>query len=112
MRSALRIASLALVGLTLASCGKQGESESNSTAAAVPRVGQPAPEIEGEDIDGNRMKLSDFRGKVVVLDFWGFWCSYCVRWIPHEKAMVERLKGRPFVLLGVNSDRNRVEAQK
>jgi hypothetical protein len=35
--------------------------------------GKPAPEIEGEDIDGKRMKLSDYRGKVVLLDFWGHW---------------------------------------
>ena len=34
-------------------------------------VGKPAPEIEGEDIDGKKFKLSDYRGKVVLLDFWG-----------------------------------------
>jgi hypothetical protein len=36
-------------------------------------VGKPAPEIEGEDIDGVKFKLSDYRGKVVLLDFWGHW---------------------------------------
>jgi hypothetical protein len=36
-------------------------------------VGKVAPEIEGEDIDGQKFKLSDYRGKVVVLDFWGHW---------------------------------------
>ncbi len=36
-------------------------------------IGQTAPEIVGQDVDGNPMKLSDFAGKVVVLDFWGFW---------------------------------------
>ena len=36
-------------------------------------VGKPAPEIEAEDIDGNKFKLSDYRGKVVMLDFWGHW---------------------------------------
>jgi hypothetical protein len=36
-------------------------------------VGAVAPEIEGEDLDGHRFKLSDYRGKVVVLDFWGHW---------------------------------------
>lgn len=36
-------------------------------------VGRPAMEIEGEDIDGKKFKLSDYRGKVVVLDFWGHW---------------------------------------
>jgi hypothetical protein len=36
-------------------------------------IGKKAPEINGEDIDGKPMKLSDYRGKVVVLDFWGHW---------------------------------------
>ncbi len=36
-------------------------------------IGKPAPEISGEDVDGVKFKLSDYRGKVVVLDFWGDW---------------------------------------
>ncbi len=36
-------------------------------------IGQTAPEIEGQDIEGKPMKLSEFRGKVVVINFWGFW---------------------------------------
>jgi hypothetical protein len=39
----------------------------------APEVGQMVPEIEGEDLDGQHFKLSDYRGKVVVLDFWGNW---------------------------------------
>jgi hypothetical protein len=37
------------------------------------RIGKPAPDIEGEDLDGVKFKLSDYRGKVIVLDFWGDW---------------------------------------
>ena len=40
---------------------------------AAVAVGQQALEIEGEDIDGKPFKLSDYRGKVVMLDFWGNW---------------------------------------
>ncbi len=36
-------------------------------------LGKPVPEIEGEDLDGKKFKLSDYKGKVVVLDFWGNW---------------------------------------
>jgi len=36
-------------------------------------IGKTAPEITGEDIDGKPMKLSDFKGKIVLLDFWGDW---------------------------------------
>ncbi len=38
-----------------------------------PQVGQLAPEIEGQDLDGRKFKLSDYRGRVVLLDFWGNW---------------------------------------
>ena len=70
-------------------------------------VGNVAPEIEGEDIDGMPMKLSDYRGRVVMLVFWGTWCGPCMGAIPMEKAIVDRLKDRPFVLLGINSDSDR-----
>jgi len=36
-------------------------------------IGDVAPEIVGEDVDGTPMKLSDYRGKVVMIDFWGDW---------------------------------------
>jgi hypothetical protein len=36
-------------------------------------IGKPVPEIEGEDLDGKKFKLSDYRGKVVLIDFWGNW---------------------------------------
>lgn len=41
--------------------------------AAGPQIGQKAPEIKGKDTEGKAFKLSDYRGKVVVLDFWGDW---------------------------------------
>ena len=43
------------------------------TEATKLQVGMVAPDIEGEDLDGVEFKLSDYRGKVVVLDFWGNW---------------------------------------
>ena len=49
-----------------------GAQEKTATGA-TPTVGKAAPEIEGEDIDGEKFKLSDYRGKVVLLDFWGNW---------------------------------------
>jgi len=37
------------------------------------KIGSPAPEIAGQDLDGVKFKLSEYRGKVVMLDFWGYW---------------------------------------
>jgi thiol-disulfide isomerase/thioredoxin len=70
-------------------------------------VGKVAPEIEGEDSDGKRFKLSDYRGKVVVLDFWGHWCPDCRGVYPRQRELVKRFEGKPFVLLGINSDENK-----
>jgi peroxiredoxin/tetratricopeptide (TPR) repeat protein/tRNA A-37 threonylcarbamoyl transferase component Bud32 len=67
-------------------------------------VGKAAPDIEGEDTEGQKIKLSDYRGKVVVLDFWADWCTFCRQTYPHERELVQRLAGKPFVLLGVNED--------
>ena len=70
-------------------------------------VGKTAPDIEGEDTDGKKFKLSDYRGKVVVVVFWGTWCGHCMAMVPQERALVKRLEGQPFALLGVNSDADR-----
>jgi thiol-disulfide isomerase/thioredoxin len=69
-------------------------------------IGKIVPDISGEDLDGKSFKLSDYRGKVVMLSFWATWCPYCMKLVPHEKALVKRLEGKPFVLVGVNGDRN------
>jgi peroxiredoxin len=68
------------------------------------KIGEVAPEIEGKDLDGKAMKLSDFRGKVVVLDFWGDWCPWCKAAYTYQRDLVRRMEGRSFVLLGVNCD--------
>jgi thiol-disulfide isomerase/thioredoxin len=74
-------------------------------------IGCRAPEIAGADIDGRPMTLSESRGKVVLLSFWASWCGPCMALLPEEKALVERMKGRPFALLGVNGDQDREKAK-
>jgi thiol-disulfide isomerase/thioredoxin len=66
--------------------------------------GRLAPDIIGTDSRGRPMRLSDFRGKVVVLSFWASWCAPCRATIPEEKALVDRFRDRPFAFLGVSSD--------
>ena len=75
-------------------------------------VGKVAPEIKEVDLSGKPLTLSDYRGKVVALVFWGTWCGPCMREIPREKALVERMKGRPFAMLGVNTDADAEAARK
>jgi thiol-disulfide isomerase/thioredoxin/tRNA A-37 threonylcarbamoyl transferase component Bud32 len=75
-------------------------------------VGRVAEDIEGKDLAGKPFKLSDYRGKVVVLDFWGDWCGYCRQMYPLERELSRRLKGRPFALLGVNCDDEKARAMR
>jgi thiol-disulfide isomerase/thioredoxin len=74
-------------------------------------VGRPAPEIEGADMDGMPLRLSDYKGKVVVLVFWGSWCGPCMAMVPQERELVERLKGQPFAMLGVDCEENKDTAR-
>jgi peroxiredoxin len=67
-------------------------------------IGRPAPEIEGQDVDGKTFKLSDYRGSVVALVFWASWCAPCMQQLPHERELARRMEGKPFTLLGVNCD--------
>ena len=64
--------------------------------------GLPAPAIEGVDLNGQPLKLADYRGKVVVLVFWGSWCGPCLTAIPQERELAARYQDKPFALLGVD----------
>jgi thiol-disulfide isomerase/thioredoxin len=75
-------------------------------------IGSAGPEIEGKDVDGTAFRLSDYRGKVVVLTFSGNWCGPCRALYPHERMLVERLKGRPFALVSVNTDSDKETLRK
>lgn len=74
--------------------------------------GQVAPEIEGKDLEGKPMRLSDFRGKVIVLVFWGSWCGPCLREVPFERELAEKYRGKPFAILGVNCSEKLDAARK
>jgi peroxiredoxin len=67
-------------------------------------LGIRAPEVAGLDLQGEELKLTAFRGKVVVMIFWGAWCPVCREQFPAEKELAAKYKNKPVVLLGVNSD--------
>src|SRR5258708_1011584 len=63
-----------------------------------------APEWELKDADGKGVKLSDFKGKVVVLDFWATWCGPCRMEIPGFVELQKQYRDKGLVVIGVSLD--------
>jgi thiol-disulfide isomerase/thioredoxin len=72
--------------------------------ARVDLHGKPAPPITGTDVDGTPVSLANFKGKVVLVDFWATWCPPCVASLPALAALVQKYGDEGFVILGVNVD--------
>ncbi|QGJ71337.1 Hypothetical protein PBC10988_30420 [Planctomycetales bacterium 10988] len=69
--------------------------------------GAKALSVSGRAVTGRPMELEDFRGKVVVLDFFANWCPHCRNMYGYEREMVEKYKDQPFALLGYNTEDER-----
>ena len=71
----------------------------------IVQIGQPAPDFTLSTTDGKTFKLSENRGKVVMIQFTASWCGVCRKEMPHiEKEIWQPLKEKAFVLLGVDRD--------
>ena len=66
-------------------------------------VGRVAPEIAGEDLDGQPFRLSDYRGRIVALIFSGNWCGICRSDYPFTRQLLEKFGDAPVVVLGIDS---------
>ena len=72
-------------------------------------VGSVAPEFELKDLEGNLVKLSSFRGKYVLIDFWASWCGPCRKEIPNIKQVYNSFADNGLVVIGVSVDQNEDE---
>ena len=66
-------------------------------------IGDTVSDFEGVDVDGNPIKFSNFKGKIVVLNFWGSWCGPCLRKLPMLQSVFDEFPD-DLVVLGVMSD--------
>jgi peroxiredoxin len=70
-------------------------------------VGGLAPDFRAPRLDGGELHLADYRGQVVLLDFWASWCAPCIAAMPGLSRLHDRFAARGLVLVGVNLAENR-----
>lgn len=74
--------------------------------------GNIAPDFSLYDLDGKAAKLSDFRGQVVMLNFWATWCTACQGEMPSMEAIYRRYKDKGFVILAIDVKDNQDKVKK
>ncbi len=96
----------AFVAALLAACGPSTPAprDATSTNADGPTAGAAASDFTLRDVDGKDVRLSDYAGKVVLIDFWATWCTPCQAELPHLQELYDQYKDKGFVVLAVSMD--------
>ena len=92
-------------GITAAvvlSSDDSGSTSGTALRANSAGVGKPAPDFELTTLDGKSVKLSDYKGKPVVLNFWASWCTPCRKEFPEFRDALAKADGK-WSLVGVNT---------
>lgn len=105
MRNLILIAIIVLVGAAIYLVSSSGLRPTSGVGQAV-AVGDIAPDFQLEDTKGNKVSLSDLRGKVVMVNFWATWCPPCIEEMPSMEKLQEVMAGDDFVMLAINTEQN------
>lgn len=81
-----------------------------SAAAQREMLKNMAPDFKTTDCEGKTISLADFKGRVVLLDFWATWCGPCVAAMPQMQDLARKFEGQPVTILGVNGDADKSAA--
>jgi len=109
-RIAVAAVCFAAAGLVWTACSSAPITVRAAVKAEKDR--KPAPEFALKDADGKTVHLADYKGKVVLLDFWATWCAPCKIEIPWFMEFEQQLKDRGFAVVGVSMDEDGWSAVK
>ena len=88
--------------LCLVLCGLGASAAVQEDGGSADLVNEPSINFEAVDLDGNIVRLSDLTGKVVLINFWGVWCTSCRQEIPELIALDQRWRDRGLIILGAD----------
>lgn len=86
--------------------------ENQADDKKIPAVGAKAIDFTIPDLNGRLVKLSDYRGKVVLLNFWATWCPPCQWEMPSMQQLYEKFRGRDFEMLAIAGDDSIADVKK
>lgn len=95
---------LMITGLLVLLLLNRNRSNYKSVEQVPIEVGLPAPDFTFPTINGTMVSLSDYRGKIVLVNIWATWCPPCVDEMPSMEKLYQKLKGENFEILAVSID--------
>ena len=69
-------------------------------------VGKPVPDFTVKGLDGKELTMKDFKGQVVLIDFWATWCGPCIKEMPKIKKTYAKFKDQKFAIIGISLDKS------